>query len=636
MSGWPTVLAVALLAGSSWTLGTLVLSRMEWPELRAYERVALRLTAGLGLTALVLSLAALTGWFSHATAALGTLAGIGGALAVRDVWRARHDTPSHTSVAHWIGTSSAAVFVCAVLACVGAIAPVTDDDALAYVVPIARHIAETGAVRVWTDQARSMWPQSQQVLLAYLLHTGGDRLGAVTALEWLLCIGVVSALARRVCERSEHIGAAMIIAFGAPVVAFQVASAKEDLLLLAASGATAFCLAGSSGERDELAAAGLFAGIAAAAKYPGALIVAAAVVWPIVHRRKRRLRGAAIVALCAAATGGLWYGLNLWRYGNPVAPFVVGARGTPLYAGVIREFLDGYGAGRTPAAFFLAPIRIFIDSSRFCGRANLYNPLVYAGLAGLLVAPARRRSGPLFFMAAVLYVGWFLTLQNARLLLPAAVLLAPAAADRLVPLVRRRRALQVLAWGVTAVSLGVVAAVGVVRAGRYLGDPERFLERETQNHADIAWMNAHLDRRRDRIASDHKVLAYLNVPSIFLAPTYQIEISEAEWNDPGRFLDACRRQGVTHLFGNAGSFQNVRACLRTVYSNPASRLGGVRFFREPPTEETAVFEIVCPSPGDPNQRIDRQRPPGYGGGLSCSELRFQGRRPRIGHSELLP
>jgi hypothetical protein len=29
-----------------------------------------------------------------------------------------------------------------------------------------------------------------------------------------------------------------------------------------------------------------------------------------------------------------------------------------------------------------------------------------------------------------------------------------------------------------------------------------------------------------------------------------------------------------------------------MYRNPSSRLGGVRFFREPPTEATAVFEII--------------------------------------------
>ncbi len=596
MGGVLTLVAVALLAGSSWTLGMMASSRLAWPELRAYERVALRLTAGLGLTALVLSCAALTGWFSGATAALGALAAIGGVVAVRDLIRPRRAASSHARAPFWTRAPLMAVFVCAVLACLGAIAPVTDDDALAYVVPIARHLADTGAVRVWTDQARSMWPQSQQVLLAYLMHTGANRLGAVTALEWLLCVGVMSALARRACQHSEHVGAAMIIGLGAPVLGFLVSSAKEDLLLLAASTATAFCLAGE-GALAELAAAGLFAGIAAGAKYPGALMVIAAVAWPIIHLRERRLRSAVVVALCAAASGGLWYGLNLWRYGNPVAPFVFGARGTPLDADVIRAFMNGYGGGRSPLAFLLDPARIFLETSLFGGRANLYNPLAYAGLAGLLVAPARRRSGPLFFMAAVLYVGWFLTLQNARLLLPAAVLLAPAAADRLVPLVQRRRALQALALGVAAVSLGIVAAVGVVRAARYVSDPAGFLEGETQNYADIRWMNAHLDRRHDRVASDHKVLAYLDVPSLILGPSYQIEISAAELNDANAFLTACRRQGITHLFGNIDSFPGLQPHLRTIYRNPSSRLGGVRFFREPPTEATAVFEIVYGSSG---------------------------------------
>jgi hypothetical protein len=586
--------AVALLAVSSWTLGSAVLSRMAWPELRAYERTALRLTAGLGLTAFALSLAALTGWFSHATAALVVVSAIGGVLAARSTWRARRTMTSSAVDAPWVRAASMTILVCAVLACAGAIPPVTDDDALAYVVPIAKHIAETGAVRVWTDQARSMWPQSQPVLLAFLLQAGGDRLGAITAFEWLLCVGVMSALARRVCERTEHRAAALIIALGAPVVAFQVASAKEDLLLLAATAAAGFCLAGSD-SLAELAAAGLFAGIAAGAKYPGALIAAAAVAWPLIHQRDRRLTSAVVVAMCAAASGGLWYGLNLSRYGNPVAPLVFGASGTILDGRTARDFVDGYGAGHGLVAGLLAPVRIFLDAKDFGGRANMFNPLAYVGLGGLLVASARQRSGPLFFMAAVFYAGWFLTLQNARLLFPAAVLLAPAAADRMVPVMRRSWPLRALATAAAVASLAIVPAVGVVRAVRYLRDAPGFLERETQNYADLQWMNAHLDRRRDRVASDHKVLAYLDVPNIFLAATYQIEISGNELNDPGRFLQACRRQGITHLFGNIESFAGVQAHLRTIYRNPSSRLGGVRFFREPPTEETAVFEIVYPS-----------------------------------------
>ena len=591
------IAAVVVLAVSSRTLGTAVLNRSQWPELRSYERLALQLTAGLGLTSLILSVAATAGEFAYGLDAVAAISAVGVILAARDAWRAvrtssRPIDPS--AMPPWARVAAMALLLASAIACAGAIAPVTDDDALAYVVPIAQRTASAGELRVWTDQARAMWPQSHGVLLAFMLRLGGDRLGLVTAFEYLLCLGVLSALARRVCERPEHVMAALIIAIGSPVVGFQVASAKEDLLLLAATAATAFCLAGSGGVA-ELAAAGLFAGLAAGAKYPGALIAAAAVSWPLIRRRQHSLRDAGVVALCAAASGGLWYGLNLWRYGNPVAPFVFGAPPTVLDASTARDFVDGYGPGRGLAAFVLAPARIFLEPSMFCGRANLFNPLAYAGLAGLLVAPARRRSGPLFFMAAVLYTGWFFSLQNARLLLPAAALLAPAAADRLVPFARRRLTFSVLACAVAALSVGVVGAVGTVRAVRYLRNPSGFLAQETQNYADVQWMNAHLDRRRDRVGSDHKVLAYLEVPWIFLAPTYQIEFSRDELNDPDRFLKACRRQGITHLFGAAGSFSNVQAHLRTVYRNPSSRLGGVRFFRAPPTEDSAVFEIVYPA-----------------------------------------
>jgi hypothetical protein len=549
------------------------------------------MTAGLGLTALMLAVFTLTGWFAYGRATIGALAAIGGIRAIRDIRRQQPAASPRERESSCARATRIAVVVSALLGCLGAIAPVTDDDALAYVVPIAHQIASTGTIHVWPNQARAMWPQSQQVLLAFLMNTGADRFGALTAFEWLLCVGVVSALARRTCERSEHIGAAMVIGLGAPVVGFLVSSAKEDLLLLAASVAAAYCLAGEGGIA-ELAAGGQFAGIAAGAKYPGALIAAAAIAWPIVHLRQRRLHGAVVVGLCAAASGGLWYALNLWRFGNPVAPFVWGAQGTPLTTDVIGAFIDGYGGGRSLAAFLNDPIRIFVETHLFGGRANLFNPLACAGLAGLLVAPARCRSAPLFFMAAVLYVGWFVNVQNARLLLPAAVFLAPAAADRLVPLARRWRAWQVTACVVAGLSLGIVAAVGAVRAVRYAANPAGYLERETQNYADVVWMNAHLDRRHDRVASDHKVLAYLDVPSLILEPTYQTEISGAELRDATSLLAACRRQGITHLFGNIDSFPELASHLRMIYRNPSSRLGGVRFFREPPTEATAVFEIV--------------------------------------------
>jgi hypothetical protein len=60
-----SIAAVAVLAVSSWTLGTMALRRLAWHTLRSYERLSLRLTAGLGLTALTLSLSAAAGVLSY-------------------------------------------------------------------------------------------------------------------------------------------------------------------------------------------------------------------------------------------------------------------------------------------------------------------------------------------------------------------------------------------------------------------------------------------------------------------------------------------------------------------------------------------------------------------------------------------
>ncbi len=588
-----TLAAVALIAGSSWAIGAAALSRVLWPDWRAYERLALELTAGIGLTALLLAALALAGRFAHAPLVLAAIiaAGIARAFYVRRYRLAPPSShPSATPSQRPISLVAAAVAVTALLATLGAIAPITDDDALAFCVPCARHIAETGRLEVWSDQARAMFPQSQMLLLALVMRMGGDRLGAVTALQWLLCIGVMSALARRVCDRPDHVATAVVLALGAPVVAFQVASGKEDLLMLAATLGTA-CLLAVDLTAATLAAAGLFAGLAAGAKYSGLGVAIAAVAWTAASSRDARWRSAAMVAGAAALAGGLWYALNLWRFGNPVAPLVVGAAGTHFDARLASDFSALFGAGRGPLSFLLAPFDLFVRPSLFAGRGNLFNALAYAGAAGVLLAPTRGRQAALFVIAAVLYIGWFFSLQNARLLLPAAALLAPSAADRLVPLVRRYRGLRPVAAIAVVLSLCIVAAVGLLRLQRYASDPATYLERESQRYADMRWMNSHLDPARHRVASSVKVIGYLEVPSLVLDPTRQLEISPADFSTPETLIAALERRHITHLFGPPADFASLRPHLRPVYENPASRLGGVRFFREPPTEATAVFEV---------------------------------------------
>lgn len=83
MSGVGTLASIVLLIGSSRARGSLLTARLAWPALRGYERAALRLTAGLGLTSLTLALIALAGAFSGASAVLVVLSIVGAPSAVR-------------------------------------------------------------------------------------------------------------------------------------------------------------------------------------------------------------------------------------------------------------------------------------------------------------------------------------------------------------------------------------------------------------------------------------------------------------------------------------------------------------------------------------------------------------------------
>jgi hypothetical protein len=587
-----TLAALALLAGCAWTLGAIAVRFVRIPDVLPLEQIALRLIAGLGFTSVVFGLLLLAGVFSYAFPLAIFLALLAIADVVREIRTTRlggPEGPRDTSASRdWL---LIAAFASLLIAALGNFAPTTDDDALAYVIPLAQRMADTGRFDTWPDLARGMWPQHQQVLLAFVTRVAGvEHLGWLTGFELLLCAGAVSALARRVCALPEHAGAAIVMALGAPVVAFLAVSAKEDVLLAGATAAAAVCLAGA-GCRREHAAAGLFAGIAAGAKYSGLGVALAVVIWTGVASKRDRVMRVAVTAAFALLAGGVWYLINAARFGNPVAPFVWGAAGTRMDLIAIREFLDGYGVPRTALSFVLNPLHIFWNTDLFCGRANLFNPFVYA--APLLVRRTShwRAHAPLWFIAAVLYVGWFFNVQNARLLWPAAMLLAPAAADVLVPIVRRSQWLMAPAALAVAASLALPISVGIVRDVRGWRDREAFLERSIPFYADIEWMNTHLDAARHRVASTHKVLAHLSIPHLYLDPTYQIEIGYSEL-EPPRLIEALRRQGITHLFGEPNSFDALAPAVRMIHVNPTSMLGGSRFFREPYREPSAVFEVV--------------------------------------------
>jgi len=158
---------------------------------------------------------------------------------------------------------------------------------------------------------------------------------------------------------------------------------------------------------------------------------------PFCCGRDRRFASTLAAAGAAIAAGGLWYFVNLARFGNPVAPLLPGLGHPPLPASVIQQWRDGWGYGRSPLDALLAPIRLVYDIQAFGSRGNWINPLPLLGVFGA-VADRRRHVGlPLLFIALCIYAVWFMGYQVERMLLPATALLSVPAADMLIRAWRR-------------------------------------------------------------------------------------------------------------------------------------------------------------------------------------------------------
>jgi hypothetical protein len=581
-------LTFGLLLACAAGLGYAVLALLSVPREPGIESVAMSAAAGLGLLAIVLGVLALAGELRWAD----WLVPVGGifTLIVAGIRRNWSDPRfGRLSLATW------GLVVMVAGAGLGAIAPVTESDSLAYPLPIAMRLATTGTWRFWPDMARSVYPLSQELLAASLLRMGNARIGLLSAAELVIAAALIASLARRISTQRDNAWQAVVVALGCPAVAFLAASVKEDLLLVVMTVAAALALSFPPA-LSAAAGAGLFAGLAAGAKYTGvpvALAVVACV--PICSGRNRPALSAAVAFVVALAAGGLWYGVNQARFGNPVVPLFPSIGHFPISDAAAADWLRGFGYGRTPLDFLLAPLRMIRDlvmfkPGEFGGRSNWLNPIIWLGIPGALIG-RRRAMFPLCVISFALYVTWFEGFQVARLLLPAAALLSIPAADLLGQAQQQFRWVRYPVVLVLGVSVAVVAAVGLLRVGQYAQDPGRFVERQTEHFAAIQWMNERLDPQFDRVATLARSSGYLQIPWMNLAPDYQVEIPADTLDDPDRLLEALREHGFTYLFGRPEDFESLHDVLNPVYINRTSRLGGTRFFRTAPSDSVVVYEI---------------------------------------------
>jgi hypothetical protein len=313
----------------------------------------------------------------------------------------------------------------------GVLAPDFSWDGLAYHLPEARDIAESGRVRPLPDlRPQSLLWRAHDAYLALGFLFGGER--AERIVQFLQCgtglfvFGATLALARRM--GASGASALLVLALAAfPTAMLQLRSAYVDWPAALVVTAAAAQLAADPANPGRLRTAGFLFGGAIAIKI-FALFAAPALLLLALRSRPGAARLAA-GALCALLPLGPWLAWSHVRAGSVVAPYAASPRELAERLAGGHYFTRSPASGQArdsdadpasrAAALARLPYDLVFHSSRFEANGDGYNGLlVLLLLAGLAGWDARRN---VLFLAATLpfLVPWSLLYSpSVRFLFP--------------------------------------------------------------------------------------------------------------------------------------------------------------------------------------------------------------------------
>ncbi len=442
-------LAGALLVGASAiAAGTLVLRLLRWQTTSRIEHLVFAWTIGVGVISYGSLLLAVMGLYRPLVLALC----IGALLLIGAVWppTLRADRFKATDVAApdrwtiaWL--SLTAVFL--VYACIAALAPEKEFDALWYHLYLPRLWLEAGHPVDVVQEFPSLYPLTWE-----LAFGAGMTLGGVVAAKLLhfACLPLLAALVWRTARWAGNIPAAAAAAFvvTTPTLLWQASTTYIDLALALHVSAAGYALARYvvDDERPWLVVGALQLGLAAATKHLGiiATIVAITLFAVAAVRSGRPLRSAirvaALVALIAALIPSPWYLRSWLASGNPVFPemyAVFGAsppeRWDARTAQGLERFTERFGRGRSAGALAALPWDVTVHAAEFGGSLG---PLFLVLLPVLLVTRQRARGLGWAAAGVVGYVAvWASPVSSFQMrflmpIVPPLALLAAAALER--------------------------------------------------------------------------------------------------------------------------------------------------------------------------------------------------------------
>jgi hypothetical protein len=416
-----------------------------------------------------------------------------------------------------------------------------------------------------------------EMIYTLALGTAGPRLAPLLHFEFgVLTLIVLFFVGRRLSPRAALLAPAILLAD--PLFVLEMGWANNDLALgfyaLLATVCLADWLASPALDRGPPIYAAVFGGLCCSTRYLGVLIpIAMGVAVLVLAKRDSlgfRLRAGAVIAAAAIVAPLPFLVRNLVLTGNPIAPILQSlfyAPGAEYFDPVVIEqnqtIMSSIGMGRDLWAFLGVPWNLTMESTpgSFGNSFGFQVGSLYAicAAAGLLVLRVRRSPflKAVMFLAGLQVILWFLSLQEARYLIPTFPLLALAGAAGIAHLMegaRWRRSLYLLPAFCIAYCIAMRLPGADIEYGYALGgiDDEMLRTRHFEAHA-AAFLRK-TTKKTDKVMLFFEPLGF-NYRGIDYIP-YHVEFGSrvmrfVQQQDSLESMHCALRQlGVTHILIN--------------------------------------------------------------------------------------
>jgi 4-amino-4-deoxy-L-arabinose transferase-like glycosyltransferase len=347
----------------------------------------------------------------------------------------------------WTGVAVLVAAPCFALA----LYPPTAFDATTYHLPMAKAFAASGELPFLPALRAPVFPPLAELLAAVALLFAGDT---ATHLVQLLAAGLTAGLllawgSAGGDRRAGYLAAAIFL--GNPIAVHLATSGYVDMTLTLFGAGTLLAIDRWRDSRHAgwLAAAGFFAGSAAAVKYLGLFFVAAVVVAAFgLAGRGRRTRAAALAAACALAALLPAYARLVAHTGNPLFPYLPQVFGESQWTWHPEDMPAVHRGFEAPPAELarrwarlpLLPWDLVFARER-TNHQPPFSPVYLLALPLLALGAVRERRVRRLLAPAGAYLALFPLLPpDARYLVPVLPPLSLAVAASLVSLLDRLRA----------------------------------------------------------------------------------------------------------------------------------------------------------------------------------------------------